>query len=828
MPDLFRLIEVFAQAAGYGFRQARRNPSFAAMVIVILALGIGADTAIFSLAEAALFPRFAVRDPGRLAGVYTSGPRETGYSSTSYPDYVYYRDHDHVFSGLMAYIDIPLRWTHKDQTSFPWAAIVTSNYFAVLGVKPIMGRVFLPTADRVGSESAVVLVSDQFWTRQLASDPKVLGRQLVLNGHALTIVGVLPKNFQGVDLAWGGIPDIWIPVAMESVALPNRGTLNVLRSREAREFLVMGRLKQGVSIEDARAEMKLAARQLAQAYPVRDQGRTAFVLTANQSRMWPGWRESVVQVLILLAVAVGFVLLVACANVANLLLTRSVARQREIAVRLALGSKRARIVLQLLTENILLAAIGAGGGLLFADLLIRIAPSFELSPQMHMNLNLRIDYRVFLFTLFLSLIVALIFGLIPAFTASQVNLTQALRGGDHQSSMGMGGRRVRGGIVIVELAFAFLCLIGGGLFVRSLLRLENADLGFDPHNVLAATLFLSPSRYTPTEGSRFYAQLLDQVSGSPGVRSACLTWLPPLTGARAVRQVFPQGMDSQGGEAGITVQTDDISPGYFSSLGIPRLRGRDFTPEDGAQAPPVVIVNQALAESVWPRQNPVGKVLKLKGENTYRQVVGVVADIKYHTVWEGPQPYLYLPLAQEYVPEVALLVRTNGNPMNFLPEVRQSVATLDKKVWFFEAQTLEEGINHSLSQPRVIATLLTLFAAIALLLATVGIYGVVSYSVAHRTHEIGIRMALGAHRSDVLKLILGDAMLLAVAGIGAGVFAAIAVGRLMATLLYGVKSTDRFTFVVVSLIFIGVALAASYIPARRATKIDPMLALRHE
>jgi predicted permease len=828
---MFRLIEVFAQTTGYGFRQARRNRGFTAMVIVILALGIGADTAIFSLAEAALFPPFAVRDPGRLAGVYTSGPRETGYNSTSYPDYVYYRDHNHVFSGLMAYLDIQLRWTHEDQTSFPWAAIVTSNYFSVLGVKPVMGRVFLPTADRVGSESAVALVSDQFWTRQLASDPKVIGRQLVLNGHALTIVGVLPKNFQGVDLAWGGIPEIWIPVAMESVALPNRGTLNVLQSREAREFLVMGRLKQGVGIEDARAEMKLAARQLEDAYPVADKGRTAFVLTANDSRMWPGWRNSVVQVLSLLAVAVGFVLLVACANVANLLLTRGVARQREIAVRLALGSKRARVVLQLLTENLLLAVMGALGGLLFADLMTRIAPSFELSPQMHMNLNLRIDYRVFLFTLLLSLIVALIFGLIPAFTASQVNLTRALKGGSDHSSSHIGGRRVRGGIVIVELAFAFLCLIGGGLFVRSLVRLENADLGFDPHNVLAASLFLSPSRYTPAQASRFYAQLLDRVSGAPGVKSACLTVFRPLNGLRTTRQIFPEGlegMESQGEEAGITVQTDDISPGYFRLLGIPLLRGRGFTPEDGAQAPPVVIVNQALAASVWPHQNPVGKLLKLQGENTDRQVVGVVADMKYHTIWEGPEPYLYLPLAQEYAPEVTLLVRTKGNPMSFLPEVRQSVGAQDKKAWFYEAQTLQEGMNHSLSQPRAIATLLTLFAAIAVLLATVGIYGVVSYSVAHRTHEIGIRMALGARRADVLRLILQEAMLLVAAGIGAGAFAAIAVGRLMATLLYGVKSTDPFTFVVVSLIFIGVALAASYIPARRATRIDPMLALRHE
>ncbi|HTV55791.1 MAG TPA: ABC transporter permease, partial [Terriglobia bacterium] len=481
---MLRPTETLLQAVRYSFRQALRNPRFTALVLVILVLGIGADTAIFSLAEAALFPPFPVRDPGRLVGVYTSGPKGKGYSSTSYPDYVYYRDHNQLFSGLTAYLDLPLRWTHEDQTSFPWAAMVSSNYFAVLGVRPIIGRTFLSTIDRVGSQSAAAVVSDQFWRRQLASDPNVIGRHLVLNGHVFTVAGVLPKSFEGVDLAWGGIPEIWIPVAMEAVVLPNRGTLNVLRSREAREFLVMGRLKQGVSMEGARAEMKVAARQLAQAYPVADKGRTAFVLTANESRMWPGWRESVIQALLLLGSAVGFVLLVACANVANLLLTRAVARQREIAVRLAIGSSRARVIAQLLTESLLLAIMGALGGLLFADLLVTVAPPFELSPQMHMNLNLRIDYRVFLYTLLLSLIVTIVFGLIPAFSASQVNLTQALKEASGQSSTRIGGRRVRRGIVIVELAFAFLCLLGGGLFVRSLLHLENSDLGFDPHNVL--------------------------------------------------------------------------------------------------------------------------------------------------------------------------------------------------------------------------------------------------------------------------------------------------------------------------------------------------------
>ncbi len=825
---MVRWFETLLQAFRYGLRQARRNKSFTACVVMILALGIGADTAIFSLAEAALFPSFPVREPGRLVGVYTSGAGKTGYSSTSYPDYAYYRSHSHVFSGLMAYLHLQLRWTHESETSFPWAAVVSSNYFTVLGVRPLMGRLFLPMADRVGSESAVAVVSDRFWRRQLASDPNVIGKPLVLNGHVFTIAGVLPKSFEGVDLAWGGIPEIWIPVAMAVVTLPGGAKLNILQNRTARVFLMMGRLKQSASMEDARAEMKVAARQLVQAYPVADKGRTAFVLTANESRMWPGWRQSVIRALLLLGAAVGFVLLVACANVANLLLMRAAARQREMAVRLSVGSSRARLILQLMVESFLLAVAGALGGLLLANVLVGVAPPFELSQHMHMNLTLRVDQRVLLFAALLSIVVTLIFGLIPAFAASRVDLNQQLKDGSDYSSAHAGGRRVRRGIVIVELAFAFLCLIGSGLFVRSLLQLEKADLGFDPHNVLAVTLFLSPSRYAPSAGSRFYADLLDRVSSSPGVRSACLTEFLPLSNLREARQIIPLGGKGQGPRRGISVQTDTVSPGYFASLGIPFLRGTDFTSRDSAQAPPVVIVNQALAESMWPHKHAIGKLLELRGEGEPRRVVGVVADIKYHTLWEGRQPYIYLPAAQEYDPALTLLVRTSGSAMNFLPRVRKIVGTLDREVWIFEAQMLQDEIDRSLSQPRAIAALLALFAAIALVVATVGIYSVVSYSVAHRTHEIGIRMALGARQADILKLILADATVLMAAGIGAGLVAAVILSKLVSALLYGVKPTDGFTYVAVSLIFLIIVFAASYIPAQRAAKIDPILALHHE
>jgi putative ABC transport system permease protein len=825
---MLTLVESFLQAARYGFRHVCRSPGFTAVAAAILALGIGANTAIYSLVEAALFPPFPVSDPGHLVGVYSSGPDGTGYSSISYPDYIYFRDHNTIFSGLMAYANIRLRWTRGDQTTLPWAGIVTSNYFRVLGVRPIIGRTFLPGQDDAGEASAVAMVSYRFWKREMASQRNVVGETLTLNDHPFVIVGVLPKDFEGVALAWGGIPDVWIPMSMQPIALPSTSKFNLLESREARAFLAMGRLKRGVSLAQAKAAMGVMAGQLEETYPVADKGRTAFVLPAREARMWPGWRESVVQVLYLLTAAVGFVLLVACANVANLLLTRAVTREREMALRLALGSSREGVLLQLFVESTFLAVFGAAGGLILAELLIRISPSPQLSYHMHMNMNLHLDYRVFVATLLLSLITAFIFAILPAFRASRVNLVQALKEGRHHPSGRTSSGALRNSIITVEVAFAFLSLMGGGLFVRSLLHLERQGTGFNADNVLAVTMSLPPTQYSPSQSSRFYAQLADSISGSQDVDSACLAEFRPLDTLRRTRQILPQGLAEHAARAGIAVQTDDVSPGFFQTLHIPLLRGRDFNQRDEGQAPLVVIVNQTLAERVWPHENAIGKWIKVRGESNPYQVIGVSANIKYHTVWEAPEPYIYFALAQQYDPEVSLLVRTKGSPMSFLPKVQEEMGALDKAIPLFDVETLGEQVRSSLSQPREIATLLTLFGAIALLLATAGIYAVVAYSVRQRTHEIGIRMALGARKSDVVSMIIAEGFRLALIGVIIGIATASVSARLLSSLLYGVQPTDLPTFIVVSLLLIGVALLASYVASRRATKVDPMVALRYE
>jgi len=822
------LVEGFLLAARYGFLHVCRNFGFTTIAASILALGIGANTAIYSLVEAALFPAFPVSDPSQLVGVYSSGPNRTGYSSVSYPDYVYFRDHNTLFSGLMAYANLRIRWTHGNETAFPWAGIVTGNYFSVLGVTPVIGRTFLPGQDAVGEGSAVAVVSYQFWKKQLASQRDVVGKTLVLNDHAFAIVGVLPRNFEGVDLAWGGIPEIWIPMSMQPIALPASGRVNILESREARPFLVMGRLKKGVSLTQGGVEMKVLARQLEEAYPEADKERTVFLLPAREARIWPGWRESVVQVLSLLTVAIGFVLLVACANVANLLLTKAVAREREMALRLALGGTRGRVIFQLLAEGFVLAIIGAVGGLVLAELLIKIGPPPQLSSHMQMNLHLRVDDRVFASTLLLSLVTAFIFATLPAIRASSVNLVEPLKKGRYHSSGKTSRGVLRDSIIAIEVVFAFLSLVGGGLFLRSLLHLESQGTGFDSDKVLSATMQLPPSRYSPSQSSQFYAQLAAGISSSNGVESVCLTGFRPLDTLRTIRYLVPQGLEAQTTGAGIPVQSDDISPGYFATLHIPLLSGRDFTRGDNADAPRVTIVNYTFAAANWPHQTPIGKHLKLRGDSKPYLVIAVAADIKYHTVWEAHEPYLYFALAQQYDPEVSLLVRTKASPLNFVPELQKQVGTLDKTIPLFDVETLDEQINSSLSQPRVIATFLTLFGALALLLATAGIYAVVSYSVRQRTHEIGIRMALGAQKGDVRRMVITEGLRLALIGVIVGCACAVASTRLLSSLLYGVTPTDPVTFVGVSFLLIAVALLASYAASRRATKVDPMVALRYE
>src|SRR5579862_1316994 len=809
----------------YAFRLLKKAPGFAAVVIMVLSLGIGANTAIFSLVESVLLQPIPANDPGRIMAIYTSGPHGADYSSTSYPDYECYRDHTHVFDGVMAYARIRLAWTHGNETDFPWAEIVSGNYFSVLGVKPFMGHALQPQENATPGSGPVAVVSYEFWQRQLGSDPNVLGKSLTPNAHTFTVAGVAPMGFSGVNLDWGTGAGIWVPLSMQDQILP--AGFDLLHARGARWLLVVARLSPGVSPAQARAGARLAAQQLAQSYPVEDKDRVAILLPASQARIWPTWREQIVKFLGLLMGAAGLVLLIACSNAANLLLSRAEVRRREIATRLALGASRARVVQQLLIESAMLTVGAAAGGLGLAMLIMQGVPGFRLPFRINIALHPQLDSRVLAFTMALSVLTVLLFGIVPALESSRSSLGDALKDGGRQGTSRR-GRRIRNVLVMSQVALTLVCTIGAALLLRNLYRVETTNPSFDYHHVLVATAEFDTRGYSDTEKIRFYGRLLDNLRQSPGIRSASLTSELPLSLMRAVRSVVPDGSAGRDLKQGSPVQTCAASPGFLATFHIPLLRGREFSSGDNQTAPKVVIVNRTLAEAFWPGQDPIGKRLLMTGEESYREVVGVASDIKYHALWESPEPYLYLPLLQDPASEVHFVIRTVGDPMSLMPAVRRVVSALDPQVPLYDVTTLDDQFRDSLSQPRMAAYLVGFFSLLSLVLASVGIYSLVSYLVAQRTHEIGVRMALGARTGDVLRLVVGQGLALVLAGIGVGLVAALGLTRLMAGMLYGVRPTDLVTFAAVSLVLGAVALLACYVPARRATKVDPMVALRHE
>ncbi|HXJ91378.1 MAG TPA: ABC transporter permease [Terriglobia bacterium] len=821
-----RWLEELGQDIRYGLRTLCKNRGFAAVAIMTLGLGIGANTAIFSLVESVLLQPVPAKDPTRLVALYTSGPHGAGYSSTSYPDYEYYRDHTKVFSGVMAYARIRVSWTHGGEADFPWTEIVSENYFAVLGVKPFMGQLLLSAAGAGHGAGPAAVVSYEFWQRQLGSDAHALGKPLVLDGHPFVVVGVASKGFSGVNLDWGTKAGIWLPLSMQPQVLPS--SIDLLQAREARWLLVIARLAPGVAPADARANVALAAQQLVTSYPAADKDRTAIVLPATQARIWPTWREQIVNFLGLLMGVAGLVLLIACSNVANLLLSRAGVRRKEIATRLALGAGRARVVRQLLTENALLTAAAGAVGAGLALLIMQVFPSFRLPFTINIALHPQLDGRVLGFTLALSVLTVMLFGLVPAAECSNASPNQALKEGGREASTGVHASRMRNGLVVSQVALTLVCTMGAALLLRNLYRVENTDPGFNSHNVLVAAIECFTRNYSEAEQLHFYRRLLGEVRQLPGVNSATLTSGLPLSVLRDVKSVVPYEEEGGDSKHGFQVQVSTVSPAFFETLRIRLLRGRDFSPTDDETSPGVVIVNRTLAHAFWPHQDPVGRYLMIAGEKSYREVIGITEDIKYHTVWESPQPYMYLPLFQSGAPEVYLAVRSAGEPMSLMPAMRRAVSTLDPQVPLYDVGTLDEHFRDALSQPRMAAFLVGFFSLLALALAAVGIYGLVSYSVSQRTHEIGVRMAFGAGEGDMLKMIIKQGLRLSVAGLAIGLVASWALTRLIAGWLYDVKPADPATFFAVSLLLAVVALVATYVPARRASRVDPMVALRYE
>jgi predicted permease len=784
-----------------------------------LALGIGANATVFAWIKAVLLASLpGIEQPEKLVEIWGATHNNSALS-TSYLDYVDFRDSNNVLSGLVAHQVLPLNLGHGEKPERVWAGIVSGNYFDVLGVKPLIGRMFLPEEDRTPNTHPVAVIGYGLWQRRFGGDPNVVGRKITLNERDFTIIGVTPKDF-GSPFA-GLALDVWTPVMMKDyVARPHFS----LTDRGSRWLMVMGRLKPGATLPQAQANIAAISSHLQQEYPQTNEQLGVAVYSVAQSPF--SLKADIRPALAILMTAVAVVLLIACANVANLLLARAASRRNEIAVRLALGGSRWRLVRQMLTESFVLALIGAALGLTVAFWTARSLAAFLPPYANRASFDTRPDAVVFAFTLGLTVITTLLFGLAPTLETSKQDLVTGLK--DNVPAVGRGRRKVslRHVLVVTQVALSMVALIGAGLFVRSLREAYKADPGFDSHNVLLASFDPFLSGYDETRGREFYRRLVERVSTTQGVQSATLARRLPFTGdGIAFANVTIDGY-APAKDEDMRLNYETVGPQYFQTMRIPLLHGRGFDEHDQEGAPGVVIINETMAQRYWPEGDALGKRLKLtKG---WLQVVGVAKDVKNRTLTEAPQPFLYLPLLQEYRSNMILVARTAGEPEKMFHTIQTEVAVLDPEIPMFDVRTLEEHIGVALFLQRMAATLLSIFGLLALSLAALGLYGVMAYAVSQRTRELGIRISVGAKRTDILKLILGHGLILSIIGIVGGLTVALALTRLSVHLLYGVSAADPLTFVVVMVILLVVALAAAYFPARRATKIDPIIALRME
>jgi len=813
----------------YGARMMVKNPGFTLIAVVTLALGVGANSVIFSVVNALLLRPLPVEKPEQLAAVYTSDFSSTQYGASSYPDYVDFRDRNQVFSGTVAYMPTAFSLNVDGTNERAFGEVVSGNYFSTLGVKPALGRGFLPEEDRTPGERAVVVIGHKLWQNRFGGDPAVVGRAIKLNGHSFTIVGVAPEKYSG--LIRGIASDLWVPAMMIKQAAPSA---DYLVERGDRGFLVMGRLKPGVTFYQAQADFRRIAEQLFKEWRqewtnVRNQSRVISLLPEGQARILPDLRTPVLIIMSLLMTVVGLVLLIACANVANMSLARATARRKEIAVRLSLGASRGRLIRQLITESLSLSLLGGVAGLLIGVWGTDLLMAFKPPAPVPIEIDLGADWRVLGFTFGLSLLTGVLFGLAPALAASRPDLVASLK---DEAGGATGRGRLRGALVIAQVALSLMLLICSGLFIRSLRNASSVDLGFDADNLLAMSMDLQLQGYTEPAGRNFSRQLLDRVRALPGIVSASVTDELPL-GSGSRRAITIEGYTAQPGES-TEVNSSSVAPGYIETLGVPMLRGRAFNEQDREGSPGVVIVNEAFARRYWSGQEPIGKRIQMgvarsgANDSPYLEVVGVVKDGKYVTLDEEARPFFYLNLAQRYQSSPTLIVRTSGNPLDYLPAVRGEVAALDKNLPLYDVKTMRQHLGLALLPARLAGSVLGVFGVVALIMAAAGIYGVMAYSVAQRTREIGVRMALGASAGAVLRLMTRQGMKLTLAGMAIGLAASLALTRLMKSMLFGVSATDPLTFVVVPLLLIMVAMLAALIPARRAARVDPMVALRVE
>jgi len=810
----------------YGVRTLGKNLGVTIVAVITLALGIGANTAIFSGVSAFVFRPLPVPHPEQLVRPMELTEDRGLADEFSYPDFVEYRNQESVFAGMFAENMVQAAIGTETENDVIWGQVVSGNYFDVLQVTPMMGRAFLPEEDSAPGSHPVVVVSHSLWQRRLGADSHIVGKTVELNGKPYNVIGVAPPTFKGSKFALA--LDFWIPMAMVEELQRNPG---LLKDRGSNWMNIVARLKPGVSLDQASANMSMIAKRLNQTYPDdRASSTDGLVKTELEGR----FEEAAAMMKTGAAIAmsiVGLVLLIACANVANLLLARAAARRKEIGIRLALGASRARLIRQLLTENILLSLLGGGLGLLLAYWLTYLMQGFiPIIEYNVLNDFFGIDSRVLIFTLVISLLTGVLFGLAPAWHASKPELVPVLKG---EITTQSGKRRrltLRNSLVVAQVALSLVVLVCAGLFVQSFRYVQRMDPGFGAQNVLLMTINPQLIGYDETQNKDFFARTVEGVKALPGVEAASVTRLAPLgDSSNSSGPILREGETLARGSAGRVIMNTSVSPGYFQTMQIPILEGRDFDDRDRKGSQQTVIVNDRMAEMMWPGQSAVGKRI-LVGTDSHDplEVIAVVKTGKYRSLSEDPKPFYYYPMRQRRPAGMTLLVRTSGDPRALINAVRTHIQSLDRRMPVFAVKTLPEHMTWALWAPRMAASLSLAFGLVALLLSAVGLYSVMAYVVSQRTREVGIRMALGAQPRDVLRLMAAYGMNLAFIGLAIGLGLAFVLARALSAVLIGISVYDLTIFLAVPVLLTVVAAAACVFPARRATKVDPLVALRYE
>ena len=821
-------LETLFQDLGYGVRMLKKSPSLTAIIVITLALGIGVNTAIFSVLNGWLFRPLPVRAPEQIAVLAFS--QDHNGSNFSYPDLLDFQKQPAAFSDLFAYgLSVAGLSANGTPREFGYSS-VTGNYFSALGVTPALGRFFLPGEGETPGSPLLVVLGNLYWQKSFGSDPGAVGKQVLVDGQPATIIGVAPKDFHGTLFAF----DMDGYLTLNAMAMDKESS-QFWTDRRDRRLIVLGRLKQSFSPSQAAISSDITAQRLAAQYPSTNKDATIRVIPERLARPAVFVSSFVPVIAGLFFVLAGLVLLLACMNVANILLARSAARRREMAIRSALGAGRSRLIRQTLTESLLLSLLGGIVGVLFGKWSISASGSALHSVTTTTNfaykMDCSLDWRVFSYTLAAAILTGVLIGLLSALRASRANVNEVLQGAERGDSSSTGGSRIRSALVVVQVAGSLILLIVAGLFVRSLRHTERMYLGFEPDHVLNVMLDPHQIGYDEVRAKGFYRELEDRARAVSGVQSASLSFAVPLGIPGHVGFVSVEGHPRLAGQQPPETSFNSVDPTYFATMRIPILRGRTFAESDNETASQVAIVNQTMAKKLWPNDNPVGKRFRWTGESgPYVEVVGVAQDGQYFFLSPDSQPYFYLPLAQNFSSRLSLQIRSSIPPESVILAVQEQVRALAPDLPIIDLSTMQQTVRGlgGLFVFRLAASLAAALGLLGLTLAVIGVYGIVSYGMAQRTHEMGIRVALGANRNDILKLAFGSGFALISAGVALGVVSAWALTRAMSKLLIGVTGTDPATYAVAVAVISAVALLASWAPARRATKMDPLVALRYE